>query len=308
MTTEILKKNSVNFSHYAGALSICLRTSANKILKQVPERPIELGGERRAFDLNVLVFESLRTILNKREYEQESYTAMETFSKYITRIDDIMDGPKHPKISEWNTQYRTDQKAMKIVSLFVRHIKSMANQNIITQEQASEIFKATIQYRKQARQAIKNFEENTNPNFQEILSIKNITTGGMGAILADIFCMCEGVAENQRKTIREAFSNAFMATQIADDIKDLKNDNDNGVPNIATALIRQRYNDEIGVLNIEDMDIKTFRKLAPKSYSDLMLIGNDYISMIPNTPYGLGVLKAMPSIFYKVIKLTSRGN
>ncbi len=308
MPNKILKENSINFSHYAGALAICLRTSTNNILKQVPERPVELGGKRRVFDLNVFVFESLRTILNKREYKQESYTAMETFSKYITRIDDIMDVPKHPKMSEWNTSYKIDPKAMRIVSLFVKHTKSMVNERIITQEQAKEIFKAVEQYRKQARKAVKDFEELTNPNIKEILSIKHITTGGMGAILADVFCMCEGISENQRKIIREAFSNAFMATQIADDINDLKNDIDNGVPNIAAALIRQCHNDEIDVLNVEKMSIKTFRKLAPKSYSDLMQIGDNYISRIPNKPYGLGVLKAVPSIFYKLINLTSRGS
>ena len=308
MPTEILKKDSINFSQYASALSICLRTSANKILKQVPERPMELGGKRRIFDLNILVFESLRTVLNKRHCKPESYTEMEAFSKYITRIDDIMDGPKHPKISEHDEIYKIDSNAMKIVSFFVRYTKSMVDKGIVTQEQAREIFKATIQYRKQAREAIKKFETLTNPNLEEVLEIKNITTGGMGAILADIFCISEGVIENQRKMIRKAFSNAFMATQIADDINDLKIDNDNEVPNIAVTLIRQRYNDESNVLNVKKISIKTFKKLAPKSYSDLMQIGNNYISQIPNEPYGFGVLKAIPSIFYKVITLTSRSN
>ncbi len=308
MSTKAMVKEPVKFSHYAGAMGVFLRTSTSGIVRSVPERPKELGGRRGIFDLNIFVFESLRTVLDMDGYSPNSYIAMETFSKYITRIDDIMDSVKHPRMSEWNSSYKKDPNAKQIISMFVKHIKSMEKGAIINKNQATELFNAVHSYRKRARIAIERFENLNNPDITDILLIKRITTGGMGAIMADIVCICESVPESKRNIITGAFSDAFMATQIADDINDLNDDIKNNVPNIAAAIIQQIHIDESSVLEMEKMDIKTFRRRAPKSYNDLMRLGGEYISLIPKEPFGLGVLRAIPVVFYNIISLTSRSD
>ncbi len=292
---------------FARATGVFIRTPIRKSLGTLPERPQELGGRRKVFDLNVFVLESWRSVTGRKKFYAKSYEAMEAFSRYITRIDDILDTDIHPSINDWNISYRTDDSARKAISIFVNRVLEMEREKLLTPQETRQIFKAAGSYRRESRRVLEHFESLQNPQIDEILKTKERTTGGMGAVMVEIISVAERIPSEQQKLIAKAFSNSFMATQIADDMHDIHDDIRNKVPNIAVAVL-QKYAEEFDALiENKSTDISSYKRLAPRAYSELMEIGQSYISRIPVTPESMGVLRAIPQLFYKIVQLTSRG-
>lgn len=304
VTETMGRRHDLDFRRFVEATGVFVRTPIRNLLRTLPPRPAELGGKRKVFDLDVFVLESWRSATGKKDFNVRSYQAMEAFSRYITRIDDIIDTANHPSISNNWKAYRTDQTARKIVSIFVRGVAQMREDWLITLEQERGIFKAAGNFRRKARTALMHFEGLQKPAINEILKVKEETTGGMAAIMVDILSVCERIPVAQRKILAGAFSNAFMATQIADDIHDINDDIQRKVPNIAVAVLQENleeFNNLKGTTTIN-----SFRRLAPKSYAKMMQIGQEYLSKIPRTPKNIQVLDAIPRLFYKLVQLTSR--
>jgi hypothetical protein len=301
-------REDLNLRHFASAGKVFIQTPLRKLLRTLPERPVDLGGERNAFDLNVFVLESWLSATKRKTFNPESYEAMEAFSKYITRIDDILDTFNHPPITDWNSTYRTDIIARKNISIFVHRVCEMGKKDILTPEQVKNIFNVASDYRRRARTALGRFESLQDPQINEILKVKEETTGGMGAVMIEILSTAESISASQQKILAKAFSDSFMATQIADDMHDIHEDMQKRVPNIAVSVLRKYPNEFDSLVQSGTTTINAYKELAPKSYTELMQIGQDYTLRIPQTPESIRVLEAIPKIFYKIAQLTSRGN
>ena len=288
------------------ASSIFLRTALVNLHRKLPERPTELGGKRKVLDLNVFVMETWLSVTSKKDLNPKSYGIMEAFSKYITRIDDLLDTDTHPSIFYWNTKYKTDAYAREVISIFVERVLDMKKENFLTRYQVKEIIKSTAQYRRNSCIAIESYELLKDPKLSEILKIKEETTGGMGAILAKILCISENVEDKKQEAITHAFSNSFMATQVADDMHDIKEDIINNTPNIAVVILKKYPEEYNALIQHKSTSASSYKKLAPKTYSELMEICNQYLSFIPTTPESIRLLNAIPQLFHKLTALTSR--
>lgn len=293
---------------FANAIEVFVRTPMRKLLRTLPERPSELGGDRKTFDLNVFVLESWRSATGRKTFNPKSFRAMESFSQYICSIDDILDTANHPSITNQFKEYRLDEKARRRISAFVRYVKEMRKEALLTDQEAKNIFRSAGSYRWQALAALVRFEKLQEPEIGEILKVKEETTGGMGAIIVEIISTAEKIPAEQKKLLTKAFSDSFMASQIADDMHDIHEDIEMKVPNIAVAVLQKYPLEFHALIDSEITSIASYRKLAPKSYAELMQIGQNYLSQIPSTPKNMQVLDAIPRIFCKLTQLTSRGN
>ncbi len=303
---QALGQGDLRFWRFVSASEVFLRTPMRKLLRTIPPISPKLETERSTFDLNVFVLESWRSVTGIKGFNAKSYLAMEALSKYIVRIDDILDTVNHPSVTKWNNSYRADKTARKRISGFVGSVLEMGKDSFLTPKQVREIFKVVGDYRRRFRPALELFEKLEKPGIGQILKVKEETTGGMGATMVEILNICERIPVEQKKIVAGAFSDSFMAAQIADDIYDIHDDIRNGVANIAVAVLQKNPEEFSKLLRAKSTTIRSCRKLAPKSYTEIMQIGESYLLRIPRKPERMQVLDAIPRLFYKLVQLTSR--
>lgn len=305
--SEAASIDKISLVQLAKATRIFLRTPIRTILRALPPLPDEFGGKRKVFDLNVFIFESWLSASGKKSFLAEGYSAMEAFSKYVTRIDDMLDSSGHPQIGNWNRSYKKDRMARKAISIFVGKVSEMRENGIITKEQAEKIFKDASDYRKVCRSALMHFESMENPSISEILRVKEETTGNLGSVMVRITSTIEKMPVERERQLAGAFSNSFMATQVADDMLDVADDLKQRVPNIAVAVLKNYPDEFASISGTGSPSINSYKRFAPKSYVEMMKIAQHYVSLIPDEPESMQVLKAIPKLFFKAAQLTSRG-
>lgn len=208
---------------------------------------------------------------NRRGVSDSSFQSMEALSDYIVRIDDLLDQVQHPSVLGRRTEYRTDPAARFAISQFVNSVK---------QKPLSRS--------------------------EKLLKMKEDTSGAMGSILAAVLNSLERVPVLKRKELEDAFANAFMATQVADDVIDLKQDFKNRVPNLALAVLAKFPSEQKRALSTNSIRFSWFKKNCPKTYQELFGICQHYLAKIPTSSLGFAALATIPQIFWRIVELTRR--
>lgn len=291
------------------AAGVFAKTPLHTVFKnRIPARSEVMGGPRRKFDLNVFVLESWKAASGRKKVNPNSFLAMETFSKYITRVDDLLDRVDHESFVTNPGSYRRDSLARARISGFVQGVHAMHQSGQLTKVQRNQIYRLAGNYRRLVFPALAKFEKIQKPTITDSIEYKEKTTGGMGAVLVDILGVAEKISLAERERLATAFSNSFMSTQIADDIKDIHEDRRNKVGNLAIVFLEKNPHEYDKVMELKDINIKNFRKAAPVSYDALMHLSAHYLREIPVTPKSIQVMQAIPTLFFKLLHLTSRGS
>lgn len=217
---------------YFRALVPFMKTPLHKLKPSFPEKLS--GWKRKTFDLNTFVLEAWKATTQRRKASRESFLAMDAFSDYISRMDDLLDRVIKPSTVTERVQYKKDVEARKIISLFVSKVKALE----VTPEEKKQIFKLAGTFRQEAWNALAAFEKNPNPSMNDVIRLKEATTGSMGKVLVAILNAAERIPEKDRPGLEAAFVKSFMATQIADDIFDIKVDKENKIANLALIALQ----------------------------------------------------------------------
>ena len=260
------------------------------------------GVKRKIFSLNVFIAEAWKAAAMRKKLSVPNFLAMEAGSDYICRMDDILDQAMRPSVVSERSKYKKDIVATKIISRFVSQVKGLP----LTRREKQQIFRLAGDFRRKAFASLAKFEKIPNPTKQDIIMIKENTTGGMARVGISILNVCERIPEKQRRELEDAFSNFFMATQIADDIFDVRIDQQNRVPNLALVVLKEHPQELRKTLKRQKITMWWFRRSCPVSHKELMGLCESYISKIPKTTVGLQTLATIPTIFWKIVSLTSR--
>lgn len=221
---------------------------------------------------------------------------------YINRIDDLLDQLNHPSVVTNRLTYKKDPVARQHVSDFVRGVRISELSN----EQKREMYRLAGNFRRTAWNELASFEKKPNPGFDDIIRMKERTTGGMGRLLVSMFNTAEKVPISQRERIEKAFSDAFMATQVPDDIYDVREDYLNRVPNLAIAALRPNPAEFEWAIRQSKMTISQFQRNCPEAYHKLRTLFHEYLSRLPTQNTGERAFQAIPALFWKIARLTKR--
>ncbi len=260
------------------------------------------GVKRRPFSLSVFAAESWKVAAERKRLNPKSFLAMEAASEYIFRIDDILDQAEGPDILTERLEYKKDSVARERISQFVSQVKSLP----LTKPEREEIFHLVQEFRRSMLSALTEFEKSPKPTTQDIIKMKEGTTGNMGRVGISVLNVCERIPKEKRKELEDAFSNSFMAGQIVDDIVDMELDHKNEVPNIALEVLKEHPIELEKALKRRKISIRWLRKNCPKSYNQLKNLFESYIHRIPKTTVGLQTLATMPRMLWKFPSFTSR--
>ena len=287
-------------TRYIQAVGIFARTPFVGAKRSLP-KPLS-GVKRKIFSLNVFMAEAWKVSAKRKELPVQSFLTMELGSDYVCRIDDILDQAIRPSVETEQLKYKKDIVARKMISRFVGQVKKLP----LTKQERNAIIRLVADFRKNAIAALVKFEKNPNPTKQDILMVKENTTGSMAVVGISVLNICERIPKKEARELEEAFSNLFMAAQIADDIFDLRIDRQNRVPNLALVVLKEHPQELNKALKRQKITMLWFRRSCPASYKELMHLCEGYISKIPKTTIGLQILATIPRIFWKIIALTSR--
>jgi len=154
-------------------------------------------------------------------------------------------------------------------------------------------------FRRTAWKAQEGFERVGKPGLAEVIALRESTSGLLGRTVSAILDVCERVPESERGLIELAFSDAFMGLQIADDIRDVREDFANRTPSIALGVLAQNPAEMEKVVGSGIPSVISFKRLAPKSYKLLLGIAGKYIERIP-ADKNASVLAAIPALYFKI--------
>ncbi len=266
------------------------------LLRTFPERPEELGGKRRLFDGNLLLLQSWLVASGRKTVNQKSFELMETFSKYVSRVDDLLDSRDRPTAKELHAITMTDGSTRKIYAMFVDRVTDMRDLGLLTPQQSGQIFSIVDEFKHVAFMAIERFEKIRSPKVEDVLEFKEVTTGGDVMAITEMLNIAENIPADRRETIRNAGTCFSMAAQLVDDMLDIKKDIRDNASNIAVAVLQRHPNELDAVTRSKSVSMNAYRRLAPEAYRELMGIYRRYMDMVPNVSDNAREFKVLSGI------------
>ncbi|MBU2099742.1 hypothetical protein KKG83_03440 [Candidatus Micrarchaeota archaeon] len=260
------------------------------------------GTKRRLFSINAFVAEVWKYAAGRKRLNPDSFLAAEAFSKHVCRIDDILDQVNTVGSVTEIPKWKRDDKARAHISDFVHRVKEMP----LTTAEKKQVFRIAGEFRREANKSLIKFKKNSNPTKKDVISLKEKTTGSSGKALVSLLNVCERIPRKQAIELEEAFSNIFMAAQVADDILDLREDQRARTPNLALEFLKDNPLELKSAMKKSKMNMLWFKRNCKISYAQLIRLCNSYISKVPQTTVGFQTLATLPKLFLKLLFLPTR--
>ncbi len=263
-----------------------------------------LSGKPRSkiFSKSAFLFEVWKAASERSKIKKESFLATEALNDYVLAVDDLIDRMDHPDLKRDYLAYKKYLPARKSISGFVRQVKKMP----LTREEKREIYKTTGKYRREAFSTLQEFYTKPKPTLKEILEMKEKTTGGMGTAFVSVLNILERVPKEKRSAVEKAFSEVFMAAQVADDMCDIHSDYAQRVPNIAIGVL-QKHPQEFGAaMKMQRVSFNAFKQACPNTFKELIEIYNHYTARIPQNSQSTHLMTTFSNLFLKLLTLTAR--
>jgi len=264
-----------------------------------------LSGKKRSpfLSKNALFIELWRTATPHapRRIGKKEFLTIEAFNDYIMVIDDTLDKLGHPDIDKDYLKYKTIPGAKKRISGFVKSVKGLD----LTKEEKARMLKAAGEFRRTAFHTLRKFYAGNIHNLDNIIKMKEETSGETGRMTVRLLNITGRVPQEESHRVEDACTAAFMATQIADDIYDLREDMESGTPNIAFGILQSHPQELKHVMAMGRPSLKLLKEVCPQSTKQIMELYNGYLGKIPTTGDIQSII-IFPIIFMKLLSLTRR--
>ena len=265
------------------------------VTRKLPKPVFE--QKRSRFDAEAYFLEIWKLASGRKKIENNSFLAMDAFSTYIRKVDDLLDVVGHPDFSTNKLFYKKDPFARKTISGFVRMIKEAK----LLPEEKRDIFRATIAYRKKVTAVVERFERAQNPSFDDVRLMREQTTGEMGRVLAKIMNMAEHYRFGKAQQVENSFFNFFMGLQVMDDMADIQEDVQNHTVNLALPILKKYPTELERILHQPKSGVTVFRKNCPRAYGELMALGQEYLERLPTDKSGERALVALFRVTFGIL-------